>query len=284
MTAALREPQPRAPSRVRRRLATLAALLAALLTGGVQTSAADAAADGALSERTDYRVIAVHPHDPEAFTQGLILVDGELIESTGGYGASSLRRVALASGRVLQRVDLPPRLFGEGITRWGEEIVQLTWRAGIGRRYGLEDLRLRGEFGFDGEGWGLTADASHWILSDGSDQLRFLDPADGRELRRIAVRENGRPVTRLNELEYIDGEVWANIWHRDRVVRIDPASGRVLGRLDLSGLWPAGRPRRPEQVLNGIAYDAASGHVLVTGKRWPLLFELAVDGVPGEVR
>jgi glutamine cyclotransferase len=222
------------------------------------------------------RVLARYPHDPSAFTQGLAFADGHLYEGTGGYGESSLRRVELATGRVLQQVDLPDRLFGEGITGWRDELIQLTWRAGIGLRYQRATLQEQARFSVAGEGWGLTHDGRQWIMSDGSEQLRFLDPADGRETRRVAVVDGERPIRRLNELEYVRGEVWANVWYRDHLVRIDPDSGAVLGYVDLGDLWPEGQGRRSEQVLNGVAYDPGSERLLVTGKRWPWLFEIEV--------
>jgi glutamine cyclotransferase len=222
------------------------------------------------------RVLARYPHDPAAFTQGLAFVDGRLYEGTGGYGESSLREVELATGRVVQRVDLPNRLFGEGITGWKDELIQLTWKAGIGLRYQRDTLREQARFTVVGEGWGLTHDGRQWIMSDGSEMLRFLDAVDGRETGRVAVTDAKRPIRRLNELEYVRGEVWANIWYRDHLVRIDPDSGAVLGYLDLSDLWPHGLPRRSEQVLNGIAYDPDGERLLVTGKRWPWLLEIEV--------
>ncbi|MEA3640321.1 MAG: glutaminyl-peptide cyclotransferase [Lamprobacter sp.] len=220
------------------------------------------------------RVVARYPHDPGAFTQGLVIVEGELYEGTGGFGESSLRRVELKTGRVLERVELPSRWFGEGITDWQDELIQLTWRAGIGLRYARASLEPLGRFAIAGEGWGLTHDGRHWIMSDGSADLRFLDPVDGRELRRLRVLDGAAPVDRLNELEYVRGEIWANLWYQDRLVRIDPADGRVLGYVDLSDLWPAGQPRRSEQVLNGIAFDRETKQLLVTGKHWPWLYEV----------
>jgi glutamine cyclotransferase len=228
------------------------------------------------------RILSAHPHDPRAFTQGLAFADGRLYESTGRYGASSLREVDPESGRVLRQVRLPDVVFGEGLTLWGEDIIQLTWRAGRGLRWRRADF-ARGEgFRYPGQGWGLTDDGRHWIMSDGSAELRLLDPADGRELRRIEVRDRGRAVGRLNELEWVVGpvagsrldgpEVWANIWLQDRVVRIDPADGRVLGYVDLAALWPAAQRPSGEAVLNGIAHDPATGRLFVTGKYWPRLF------------
>lgn len=256
--------QPRLPGLV------LAAALCALLLPPSDRSAASEAPKTAKA-----RVVAVYPHDPDAFTQGLVFADGLLYESTGRYGASTLRVVDPSSGQVRRVAALPDHLFGEGITLWGEEIVQLTWRAGYILRWGRHSFEPLGDLPLAGEGWGLTDDGVHWIVSDGSDMLRFLDPADGHEVRRVRVRDNGRPVERLNELEYIDGEVWANIWYRDKVARIDPDSGRVLGYLDLSTLWP--RQERPRQaVLNGLAYDEVTGAIYVTGKLWPRLFQIEI--------
>lgn len=246
-------------------------MLALLLAVG---AAVEAAAPTASAQ-----IVARYPHDPDAFTQGLAFIDGELYEGTGGYGESSLRRVDLESGRVLARNDLPRRFFGEGITGWQDEIIQLTWRAGLGLRYQRASLRERGRFQVAGEGWGLTDDGRRWIMSDGSAELRFLDPETGAELGRVAVRDEGEPVRRLNELEYLRGEVWANIWFRDLLARIDPASGEVLGYVDLSGLWPEGRRRQSAQVLNGIAYEPDSGRLFVTGKRWPWLYRIAIPSL-----
>ncbi|MBK1703076.1 glutamine cyclotransferase [Halochromatium glycolicum] len=225
------------------------------------------------------RIVARFPHDPNAFTQGLAFAEGELYEGTGGYGRSSLRRVDLASGRVLERVALPRQFFGEGITAWRDELIQLTWRAGIGLRYRRASLTETGRFSVAGEGWGLTDDGRHWIMSDGSAELRFLEPADGKEVRRLPVSDDGKPVRRLNELEFVRGEVWANIWYQDRLARIDPATGRVLGYVDLSDLWPRDRARERAQVLNGIAFEPETGRLFVTGKRWPWLYRIAIPAL-----
>jgi glutamine cyclotransferase len=246
-----------------------------------------------------YRVVESWPHDTSAFTQGLVVVDGQLYESTGGYGRSTVRRVDLESGEVQQVRALPRRLFGEGLTAWRGELVQLTWRAGVGLRYERATLAQLGDFKVAGEGWGITEDGARWIISDGSAALRFLDPASGDELGRVTVRDGERPVSRLNELEMVpvpvpmqvagpesgDGdstrrnEVWANIWFQDRIVRIDPEDGRVLGYVDLTGLWPrAQRPSR-DAVLNGIAWDADKQRLLVTGKLWPRLYWIEIPGL-----
>ena len=221
------------------------------------------------------RVLERFPHDPGAFTQGLVYDAGQLYESTGKYGESTLRRVDLASGRVEQLRELPDRLFGEGIVVRDERIVQLTWRAGVGLIYQRDSFKPIARFSYRGEGWGLTADDQAWIISDGSHQLRFVDPNDQRELRRVSVHDGSLLIRHLNELEYIDGEVWANVWYQDYIVRIDPADGRVVGYLDLSDLWPDGQqPRADGAVLNGIAWDAAGRRLFVTGKYWPTLFQI----------
>ncbi len=250
-----------------------------------------ASVDQALAEPAPvhgFRVVESWPHDPRAFTQGLVMIDGELYESTGGYGNSSLRRVRLDTGEVLQQRDLPRQLFGEGLTAWRGQLVQLTWRAGVGLRYEQATFAPLGAFEVAGEGWGITHHEDAWIISDGSAQLRFLDPNTGAESRRLAVEDDGEPVRRLNELEMvpvrIDGvglrvEVWANIWRRDRLVRIDPADGRVLGYVDLRGLWPRRERPHAEAVLNGIAWDATEQRLLVTGKLWPRLYWVEVPGL-----
>ena len=223
-----------------------------------------------------FRVVASFPHDSEAFTQGLVFDAGTLFEGTGKHGHSTLRRVDLETGAVLQQAALPRELFGEGITVWGDEIVQLSWKAHRGLRYDRGTFEPVGEFHLPGEGWGITQDGRHWIISDGTDTLRFLDPGSATEVRRIQVRDGARTVERLNELEYINGEVWANIWYQDRLVRISPEDGRVLGYVDLSGLWPSVRRRPTEAVLNGIAYDAIGQRLFVTGKYWPWLYQIEV--------
>jgi glutamine cyclotransferase len=202
--------------------------------------------------------------------------DGGLFESTGLLGQSTLRRVEWPTGRVLRRVDLPPDVFGEGLARVGDRLVQLTWRSGRGFVYDLATLRLLREFRYEGEGWGLAYDGASLILSDGTDVLTYLDPERFRPTRKLAVTWDGRPLHRLNELEFIEGVVWANVWHTDVVVQIDPASGRVTSFLDLTGLRPSSARRQQEAVLNGIAYDPATRRVFVGGKLWPLIFEIRV--------
>lgn len=225
-----------------------------------------------------YKVVHVYPHDSQAFTQGLIYVDGHLYESTGLNGRSSLRMEDLSTGRVLQHYDLPAQYFGEGLTDWGSTLVQLTWTSHTGfvyDRFSFSPLRT---FQYEGEGWGLTHDDKQLIMSDGTSYLRFLDPKTFRETRRIhVIDEAGRPVQNLNELEYIRGEICANVWGTDRIVRISPRTGRVLGWIDLSGIIDKGELASPDAVLNGIAYDSTGARLFVTGKLWPKLFEIRLE-------
>jgi glutaminyl-peptide cyclotransferase len=223
-----------------------------------------------------YRVVHSYPHDQDAFTQGLIFLDGHLYESTGESGHSSLRMADLESGRVLQNAPLEQKYFAEGLTSWGSTLVQLTWLSHIGFVYDRFSFRVLRTFKYDYEGWGLTQDGKNLIESDGSSTLRFLDPVTFKEVRHIDVADHGHAVQELNELEYIHGEIYANVWHTDRIVRISPVNGHVLGWIDLTGLLPANQHPGPEGVLNGIAYDAEHDRLFVTGKLWPLLFEIKV--------
>lgn len=229
-----------------------------------------------------YQVLNVFPHDPTAFTQGLVYQDGIFYEGTGLRGQSTLRRVDPATGEVLQGVRLPDQYFGEGIAVLGDRLYQLTWQENTGFIYDKASFELLGTWNYAGEGWGLTTDGQRLIMSDGSHELRFLDPVTMQELGRVAVLDgDGLPVTRLNELEWVEGEVWANVWQTDRIARIDPASGRLLGWIDLTGLLPVeDRAAQRVDVLNGIAYDAARDRVFVTGKWWPKLFEIQVTATP----
>jgi glutaminyl-peptide cyclotransferase len=224
-----------------------------------------------------YQVVRVYPHDPKAFTQGLLYTDGHLYESTGLNGRSSIRMVELSTGMVLRQFDLLPEYFGEGLTDWNRSLVQLTWKTGTAFVYDRFTFKITRTFQYEGEGWGLTHDATTLIMSDGSSVLRFLDPKSFREIRRISVHdEQGRPVEQLNELEYIRGEIYANIWHADKIVRISPRTGKVLGWIDLSGLMDKSQLPDADAVLNGIAYDARGDRLFVTGKLWPKLFEIRI--------
>ena len=223
-----------------------------------------------------YRVVHVYPHDPTAFTQGLFFLDGFLYEGTGLYGSSTLRKVKLETGEVIERHDLPAQYFGEGIVNWGPLIVQLTWQNGAGLVYRRMGFQFEKLFPYAGEGWGLTQDGQHLIESDGSSSLRYWDPGTFHELRRLAVIDDGNPVERLNELEFVRGEIYANVWQTDRIARISPATGRVTSWIDLEGLLSAADRTGRVDVLNGIAYDAQHDRLFVTGKLWPKLFEIKV--------
>jgi glutaminyl-peptide cyclotransferase len=223
-----------------------------------------------------YRVVNAYPHDSAAYTQGLIYRDGFLYESTGLRGSSSLRKVKLETGEVVQQRRVDPAHFAEGLADWKDQLVQLTWQSNVAFVYDRASFAPRRTFSYSGEGWGLTHDGRRFILSDGTDQLRFLDPETFREIGRVAVTDGGRPVRDLNELEYIRGEVYANVWHTDRIARISPQTGQVTRWIDLRGLMTAGYRLDPEAVLNGIAHDAAGDRLFVTGKLWPRLFEIQI--------
>jgi glutaminyl-peptide cyclotransferase len=220
-----------------------------------------------------YEVVHVYPHDPEAFTQGLQYLDGVLYEGTGLSGRSSIRKVNLQSGEVLLKRDIGPEHFGEGITVWKSELIELTWQSRVAFVYDKTTFEPKRRFSYTGEGWGLTHDGTHLIMSDGTDTLRLLDPGTFAERRRIQVTSAGVPLRYLNELEYVKGEILANIWQTDQIARIAPESGRVTGYIDLRGLLtPSERSR--SDVLNGIAYDKERDRLFVTGKLWPKLFEI----------
>lgn len=221
-----------------------------------------------------YRVIHVYPHDRGAFTQGLIWRDGYLYEGTGLHGESSLRKVRLETGRVVERHLLDRQYFGEGITEWGGRLLQLTWQSNLGFIYDRSSLKVRGTFRYPGEGWGLTCDRNRLIMSDGTATLRFLDPETFRETGRLKVQSGGRPLADLNELEFVQGEIYANLYRTDLIVKISPQTGNVTGWIDLGGLLPAADRRIPVDVLNGIAYDERGDRFFVTGKLWPKLFEI----------
>ena len=222
-----------------------------------------------------YRVVHTYPHDTGAYTEGLFYKDGYLYESTGQAGSSTIRKVDLPSGETVQRYNLPSRYFGEGIVDWKDRLVQLTWQSQTGFVYDLASLKLQHTFAYAGEGWALTHDNHHLYMSDGTPVLRVLDPESLATTRRITVTADGVPVTNLNELEWIKGELYANVWLTNRIARIDPTSGHVVGWIDLDGLFDINQlPDPGNDVLNGIAYDAAHDRLFVTGKRWPTLFEI----------
>ncbi len=220
-----------------------------------------------------YKVVHTYPHDRYAFTQGLEYRDGFLYESTGLNGRSGIRKVALQSGKVVQESPLDPKYFGEGITLFGERLIQLTWQGHRGFVYDRPSFRPLRDFEYPGEGWGLTHDTRQIYMSDGSAQIRCWNPATLAETRRITVHDGDTPVTELNELEFVRGEIYANVWQTDRIVRISPSDGHVTGWVDLSGLLTAGEAATAD-VLNGIAWDASRARLFVTGKLWPKLFEI----------
>jgi len=223
-----------------------------------------------------YRVVTSYPHDSMAFTQGLSYEDGLLYEGTGLRGRSSIRRVELATGKVLASQALPGALFGEGVALFGDGLVQLTWRARRGFVYDKESLRQRREFAYGSEGWGLTQDGKRLIMSDGTATLRYLDPRSLAVTRSIIVRDSGRPIRRLNELELVKGKLLANVWRTDRIAVIDPAGGRVTAWIDLAGLLKPEERKGVIDVLNGIAYDSAGDRLFVTGKLWPKVYQIEV--------
>jgi len=221
-------------------------------------------------------LVRSYPHDPTAFTQGLVWNDGELLESTGRQGESSLRRVRLETGEVLQKIDLDRRYFAEGLAVLNGRAYQLTWQHGLAFVYDLEQFAKVDSFTYTGEGWGLTTDGTSFILSDGSNVLRFIDPNGFVVNRTLEVMDGGQPVHQLNELEWVRGEIWANVWHDRRIARIDPQTGRVREWLDLTQIYPEAESVNEEAVPNGIAWDEAGGRLFVTGKLWPRLYEITV--------
>jgi glutaminyl-peptide cyclotransferase len=228
----------------------------------------------------DYEIVRTWPHDRGAFTQGLVFRHGRLLESTGLNGRSTLREVELETGRVLKQVTVPPAYFAEGLAVLGSRAFQLTWQNQKGFIYDVDTFQLQREFAYTGEGWGLATDGHSLILSDGTHRIRFLDPATLAVTRTIEVKLDGKPVEHLNELEYIAGEIFANVWQTADVVRIDPATGEVRGVIDFSGLLPAAERAPETDVLNGIAYDAKADRLFVTGKLWPRLFEVRLKARP----
>lgn len=227
-------------------------------------------------ERCGYRIVQTYPHDATSFTQGLFWDAGHLYEATGQYGRSRIARLDLETGRALAQTQLPADQFGEGITRWRDQIIGVTWQGGVGHRWSINDLKSVGTFQYDGEGWGVTMVGDSLVLSDGTSELRFLDPATMQEQTRITVRFGGRPLAMINELETIDGQVWANIWMTDFIVRIDPVMGHVVSFVDLTGLKADAGASGNDSVLNGIAWDAKTKRLFVTGKYWPKLYEIAL--------
>ena len=224
-----------------------------------------------------YEVVKTYPHDIQAFTEGLFYLNGFLYESTGLQRQSTIRKEKLETGEIVQKISVPPEYFGEGIVNWKNRLISLTWKSEVGFVYDLSTLKVQRRFSYKGEGWALTQDGKRLIMSDGTPDLRFLDPETLQETGRVTVTYDGKPVPHVNELEWIKGKVYANIWETNMIVIIDPLRGEITGVVDLTGLLPDGeRPPGPDSVLNGIAYDAAHDRLFVTGKNWPKLFEIRV--------
>jgi len=269
-------PSPAALTRIGRPVTAVAAAVCALALGGASTPSAQRATKASKAPVDTYRVVQAYPHDPTAYTQGLIYRDGFMFESTGLNGRSTLRKVRVTTGEVLQVRRIDPAYFAEGLVDWRGQLVQLTWQSNVAFVYDLAGFTPRGTFTYPGEGWGLTRDDAGLIMSDGTADLRFLDADTFREVRRVTVTDGGVPVTELNELEYVRGEVWANVYMTDRIARIDPKSGRVLRWIDLKGLMATGYNLEAGAVLNGIAFDPGKNRIWVTGKLWPRLFEIEI--------
>jgi glutamine cyclotransferase len=223
-----------------------------------------------------YKVVATYPHSTASYTEGFFYLDGLFYEGTGMVGRSAVMAIDPATGTVRQRHDLPAPYFGEGIVDWGPNIYEWTWQSHVCFVYDRFSLRVVKQFSYTGEGWGMTRTQTELITSDGTATLRFRDPATFRETRHIVVRDDGRPIGLLNELEFIHGVIFANVWHSDRIARISPKDGHVIAWIDLTGLLPVGEMVDAESVLNGIAYDAQRGRIFVTGKQWPRIFEIEV--------
>lgn len=236
--------------------------------------------------KSGYQIVKRYPHDGKAFTQGLLFHEGMLYESTGQYGQSTLRKVDIPTGKVLKKFDLSSDFFAEGIALIGDEIYQLTWRSQVGFVYSLKDFKFLREFRYAGEGWGLTYDGTNLYHSDGTHVIRVVEPKSYKTIRTISVYdENKKPLREINELEWVKGEIWANIWHSDQIgkpnhiARISPKDGKLLGWIDLSGISPADVKRDEENTMNGVAYDSKNDRIFVTGKNWKNLYEIKLTDI-----
>ncbi len=254
----------------------LALLIFCVVTLGCKSSPDQPVTTPPKNTVAGYEVVNVYPHDPGAYTQGLEFHDGKVLESTGEEGRSSLRVVDLPTGNVIKRITVPRPYFAEGLTLLNGKIYQLTWQHQKGFIYDANSFEKIGEFKYYGEGWGLTHANGQLVISDGSNRLRFLDPETFQVKKTISVLDNGSPIQQLNELEYVNGEIWSNVWHEDRIARINPENGQVVGWIDLKGLLAPNEVSDPEAVLNGIAYDEQNKRLFVTGKLWPKLFEIRI--------
>jgi glutaminyl-peptide cyclotransferase len=262
--------QLRLDARFNSPLSAVAAALALLLCAGAVPAQASVPTYG-------YEIVNTYPHDTHAFTEGLFYLNGFLYESTGLEHQSSIRKEKLETGEVVKKVDVPPQYFGEGIVNWKQRLVSLTWKTEVGFVYDLATFKLERRFSYKGEGWALTQDGKRLIMSDGTPELRFLNPDTLQESGRITVTYEGKPVRNVNELEWVKGRIYANVWQTNLMVFIDPASGEITGMVNLAGLLSASdQLTGPDSVLNGIAYDAVHDRLFVTGKNWPKLFEIRV--------
>lgn len=259
----------------------LRAILTAMgfVAAGALGAASDPTPAAESIPRFTYEVVAQFPHDPRAFTQGLIFTDETFVESTGLHGESTLRKVDPATGATRQQITVPTAFFAEGMTRLGDRLFQITWQEKTAFVYDYATLQKRAEFEYEGEGWGLTTDGKSLIMSDGTNQLRFLDPTSFSVQRTIRVFFGDKPLRHLNELEYVKGEIYANIWPTNYAARIDPQTGALLGLIDFNGLLADADRKTDTDVLNGIAYDAERDRLYVTGKRWPKLFEVRLRSI-----
>ncbi|MCA9214167.1 MAG: glutaminyl-peptide cyclotransferase [Planctomycetales bacterium] len=255
---------------MRKTMITCGVIVAICVTAGVMTFAS-----GDTQQVYGYKIVAEYPHDTGAYCQGLAFDDdGKLFEGTGQYGESVLREVQLETGKAVRQIRLNQRVFGEGVTVVGDKIYQLTWKRKAGYVYDKATLKVVGNFRYSGEGWGITFDGKHLIMSDGSSTLRFLNPETFKVERKLSVRSGRQLVADLNELEFINGEIWANVWFKDYIARISPKTGEVVSWVNLAGLFPQRLRSERDAVLNGIAYDKKSQRLFVTGKRWPKMFEI----------
>ena len=255
--------------------------------GTLAVAVALQSADCMAAPVSGYKVIAKYPHSTESYTEGFFYRDGVFYEGTGLKGHSAVLAIQPETGKPIQRLDLPSQYFGEGIVDWGPDIYEWTWQSHLCFVYDRFSLRLVKQFAYTGEGWGMTRTAKEIITSDGTAILRFRDPATFKETRHIVVKDGARTIDQLNELEFVKGEIYANIWHSDRIARISPRDGHVIGWIDLSGLLPEAQKANDESVLNGIAYDAQHDRLFVTGKQWPTIFEIKIvnpSGRPSKVQ
>jgi glutamine cyclotransferase len=256
---------------IRRRIVSSLALALVFLSAGC-----------AAAPVSSYRVVARYPHSTDSYTEGFFYLDGLFYEGTGMNGRSAVMAIEPKTGRVLQKLSLAPQYFGEGIVDWGPNLYEWTWQSHLCFVYDRFTLRLVKQFSYSGEGWGMTHSAKEIITSDGTATLRFRDPNTFKETRHIVVKDGGQTISQLNELEYIQGEIFANVWHTERIARISPVDGRVIGWIDLTGLLPENQKVNAESVLNGIAYDAKRNRIFVTGKQWPTIFEIKIVNGAGK--